>query len=229
MTISAGGVTGDGRILMDTGVDAAFLTPPAGANFGALEECPGTTLVECVPDGKVITVFLPNDISPVASYKYTVGDSSNHMAPDGTHVDSGTDVFFNTSRHVLGGINFLYDNSNGYIGYIWNGNSDASIGFVTPATNSSITTITSSNNCQKRRVPVTYTATVTGIGSSVVPTGGVTFVVDNVQTYVPLNGNGIATFTTTYHTRCTHDIVAKYSGDLTYVRSVSAKLSQDVH
>jgi hypothetical protein len=218
MTIDINGIKGDGNILMDTGVDTAFLTPPTNANLGTLVTCPGSTLKQCAPNGNVIGVYLPNSTNPVAFYSYTVGQTGNPMQPVGTHVDSGN-VFFNTSRHVLGGINFLYDNTNGYIGYIWNGNSPSSIGYVHPATVASTTTVTSSQNPAQVGKVVTLTATVAGVGSSQVPTGGVTFVVDGVQQYIPLNSNGEATYSTSQLTKGKHIVEAKYSGDATYVRS----------
>jgi len=228
MTIDANGTKGNGNVLMDTGVGDAFLTPPPGSNLGPLVTCPGTTLVQCVPPGKTIGVYLPDDTNPVAHYSYLVGDNSNPMHPDGTHVDSGSDIFFNTSRHVLGGINFIYDNTNGYIGYIWNGNSSSSVGFVTPATTQSATTLISSANPAMITNDVTFTAIVTGIDSSQTPTGGITFVIDGSQQYILLDDSGVATFSTSQLTAGKHTIVAKYSGDVTYVRSVSPTLIQKI-
>ena len=141
MTIDTNGVSGDGTILMDTGVTTGFLTPPPNANLGTLVECPGSALVECIPDGDVIGVYLPNQTTPVAFYTFTTGESGNLMEPDGVHVVVGSNVFFNTSRHVLGGINFIYDNSNGYVGYIWNGQSSSAVGYVNPATETSTVTL----------------------------------------------------------------------------------------
>lgn len=228
MTININGVNGDGNILMDTGVDTAFLTPPSGADLGPLVTCPGSSLVQCAANGNVIGVYLPNVTNPVAFYSFTVGDHSNPMHPDGVHVDSGSNVFFNTSRHVLGGINFLYDNTNGYIGYIWNGNSSDSVGFVHPATAPSTTTLTSSQNPAQVGSTITFTATAAGVSSPEIPTGGITFVIDNIQEYVPLDGSGVATFSTSQLLTGTHTIVAKYSGDSTYIRSSSSTLVQHI-
>ncbi len=134
MTISVNGFSGEGGILLDTGVDTAFLSPPIGSTVGPLVACPGTGLVECAPDGDVISVYLPHQSDPVAYYTFTIGQAGNPMQPNGVDVvHDSTGVFFNTSRHVLGGINFIYDNKNGYVGYIWNGNSSSSVGFVKPS------------------------------------------------------------------------------------------------
>lgn len=134
MTISVNGVSGNGNILLDTGVSDSFLTPPVGSSLGTLVACPVTSIVECAPDGAEIAVYLPNQTNPVAYYTFTVGQTGNPMQPlDVIDVNSSSGVFFNTSRHILGGINFIYDNKHGYAGYIWNGNSSSSVGYVKPS------------------------------------------------------------------------------------------------
>lgn len=133
MTLSVNGVKGDGNSLMDTGVGIAYMTPPANANVGTLVDCPNNTLDQCAADGNVIKVYLPDDKNPVAYYKFKIGQKDNPMQPDGVDVVSnGPKVFLNTSRHFLGGINFIYDNKNGYVGYIWNGNTSSKFGYVKP-------------------------------------------------------------------------------------------------
>lgn len=228
MTLNANGVSGNGNVLMDTGVASGFLTPPPNANLGSRVQCPGSTLVECVSNGNEIGVYLPDETNPVAFYHFTVGESSNLMQPDGVHLLNGSKIFFNTSRHVLGGINFLYDNTNGYIGYIWNGQSSGNVGFVRPATLSSATTLSSSKNPSKEGRKVTFTAKVIGANSPRVPTGGVTFVIENIQEYVPLDNDGVATFSTSKLSIGKHTIVAKYSGDSAFIRSTSTALIQKV-
>lgn len=226
MTLKANGVSGNGNVLMDTGVDAGFLTPPPGAYLGTLVDCPASTLHECLPDGDVIEVFLPNETNPVAYYKFTVGDNGNKMQPVGVHEVPGADIFFNTSRHFLGGINVIYDNTNGYVGYLWNGDSSGSIGYATPAIVSSETTVESSNNPELTGTTVTFTAKAVAVNSLDVPTGSITFFIDNTQECVILNSDGVATFTTLELSKGSHTIVAKYSGDATFIRSESLPLTQ---
>lgn len=134
MTIKVNGVKGDGNILMDTGVGTAYLTPPQLAKLGKLVACPGKSRPECASDGNVISIYLPNEEHPVAYYSYTIGDEGNRMQPKGTHIvkKKESKIFLNTSRHVLDGINFFYDNINGYMGYIWNGKSSHAVGYVKP-------------------------------------------------------------------------------------------------
>lgn len=226
MTVKVNNVSGNGNVLMDTGVAAGFLTPPPNSIIGPLVTCPGTTLVECVPNGNQISTYLPNETNPVAFYTFTVGQVGNAMQPSGVHVVPGTDIFFNTSRHVLGGINFLYDNTNGYIGYIWNGQSSGSVGFVNPATAPSTTILTSSNNPALVGQNVTFIITVIGAGPT--PTGSVVLLIDNNPEYPTLNSNGVAAFSTSQLIKGAHSIVAKYSGDSTYIRSSSAPLIEHI-
>ena len=61
---------------------------------------------------------MPDCVNPVAHYQFTIGNNDNAMQPRGVHVVKNKNVFLNTSRHVLAGMNFLYDNTNGYVGYI---------------------------------------------------------------------------------------------------------------
>lgn len=230
MTIDTNGVDGSGNILMDTGVGDAFLTPPAGADLGTLVQCPGTTLIECAPDNDVIGVYLPNETNPVAFYTFTIGESGNLMQPDGVHVEQGTDVFFNTSRHVLGGINFIYDNTDGYIGYIWNGLSGPDVGYVIPAFETTTTTLTASVNPVAFGRTVEFTATVVGDDPSIIPTGLVTFLIDGVRQYpVPVDATGKATFSISTLPPVSHKIQAKYSGDATFIRSSSPIITQSVN
>jgi len=130
MTVTVNGVSANGNILMDTGVGTAYFSPPPNAQFGRLVRCKGNSLIQCLPEGNVIGVFLPDRVNPVAFYRFVVGEKHNMMQPKGIHVVKNPFVFLNTSRHILAGIDFIYDNSNGYAGYIWNGQSSSDNGFV---------------------------------------------------------------------------------------------------
>lgn len=123
MTIQVNGVKGNGNILMDTGVGTAYLSPPQNANLESLVACSRHSRKECAPNGTRIEIYLPDNINPVAHYQFTIGNNDNAMQPRGVHIVNKQDIFLNTSRHVLAGMNFLYDNNNGYVGYIWNTNS----------------------------------------------------------------------------------------------------------
>lgn len=228
MTIVTNGVGGDGNILMDTGVDTGFLTPPPGANLGSLVQCPGTSLVECAPNGDTIKVYLPNQTNPVAYYNFTIGQPGNPMQPDGVHVESGSNIFFNTSRHILGGINFIYDNTNGYVGYIWNGMSGKDVGYVIPSSTLTSTSLSSSTPNAKFGKKVTFTAKVIGAIPSVIPTGTVTFIVDNKSQASVRLSRGRASFSTSTLPPLVHTITAQYSGDANYRSSSSPELIQHI-
>ena len=54
------------------------------------------------------------------------------MQPDQVVIaNDPSEVFLNTSAHFLNGMNFIFDPTNGYVGYQWTGNTSSSDGFVT--------------------------------------------------------------------------------------------------
>jgi hypothetical protein len=133
MTVDVNGTSGDGQSIMDTGITFSILTAPSGANLGTLVPCPVTSSPKCLPNGDTISVYFPDQTNPVAFYTFTTGQQGNPMQPDyiTTAIPHPT-VFWNTSRHLIGGMNFVYDNKNGYCGYIWNGNTSSDFGYVIP-------------------------------------------------------------------------------------------------
>jgi hypothetical protein len=73
---------------------------------------------------------------------------------------------------------------------------------------------------------ITFTATLTGSGSQVVPTGTVTF--RNGGTALgtgTLNSSGVATYSTTTLATGTHSITASYGGDTNYTTVTSSAVS----
>lgn len=228
MTINANGTSGDGNILLDTGVGTSYLTPPPGAVLGGPVLCPDVAIVECAPTGDAFGIYLPNQTNPAAYYNFTVGQIDNLMQPNGVHIDVGS-IFFNTSRHILGGINFIYDNTDGYVGYIWNGMSGSNVGYVIPTATTSGTTLTPSHNPASFGKKVVFTATVEGGVPSITPTGTVTFIIDNEpKKIVSLDKNGLATFSTSKLPPVAHTIQAEYSGDSQYRGSISSVLKQKI-
>lgn len=132
MTVCINGICGDGMSIMDTGIKNAIVNPPPGANPGMLVNCPGTTTPQCFPSGDIITVYYPNQTDPVAYYTFTTGQTGNPMQPDSVAEQTRPTIFWNTGRHFIGGINFLYDNKHGLAGFIWNGNTSNEFGYVRP-------------------------------------------------------------------------------------------------
>jgi hypothetical protein len=123
MTVSVDGVEGDGTILMDTGINYMFLSPPAG-----------TGLVHGMraPAGTRIAISLPDSRHPSAHYAFTTGDAGNPLHPEKIEVVRDRGVFVNTGRMFLEGFDYLYDAASGFVGYRWNGRLNGSLGGVTP-------------------------------------------------------------------------------------------------
>ena len=132
MTITVNGPSAEGHLLMDTGVNVAYLSPPPGAPLGGLGECQEARTDRCAPAGTKITVAVPNAANPVASYSFTVGQDANPMQPADVVVVHDPQPFLNTSRHFLSGMNFIYDAAGGYVGFQWTGGASGNGGFVRP-------------------------------------------------------------------------------------------------
>ncbi len=94
-----------------------------------------------------------------------------------------------------------------------------------PASSSSLigttTAITAASTTPALNASDTFTILVTSNTGSTVPTGSVTVTVDNGTPTSPisLNSSGTATYTTSFSTTGTHQLVAKYTGDSTHATS----------
>lgn len=133
MTVCVNGVCGNGMSVMDTGITNAIINPPSGVNVGALINCPDTQQAKCVDDGNMFSVYYPNQKHPVAFYTFTTGQTDNPMQPNSVAFQNRPTIYWNTSRHLIGGMNFIYDNKNGYAGFIWNRNTSSKYGYVIPS------------------------------------------------------------------------------------------------
>lgn len=124
MTVSVDGISGRGTILMDTGINYMFLSPPAGTRLRR---------GHAAPDGTRIEVFLPDRRRPQpAYYEVRVGRRGNPLHPEKVEVVHDATVFVNTGRQFLEGFDYLYDAAGGYVGYGWNGRVSHDYGGVTP-------------------------------------------------------------------------------------------------
>jgi hypothetical protein len=132
MTITVNGASAAGHLLMDTGVNTAYLSPPPAAPLGALGGCQEARSDRCAPPGTKVTIAVPNAANPIASYSFIVGEDGNPMQPGDVVVVHDPAPFLNTSRHFLSGMNFIYDAAGGYVGFQWTGGASASSGFVRP-------------------------------------------------------------------------------------------------
>ena len=132
MSLTVGGVSAGGNVLMDTGVGVAYLSPPPAAPVGALAPCAKNGRRQCLAPGTAIALSFPGASDPAAHYAFAVGEAENPMRPRDVVVVHDAGVFLNTSRHVLAGMNFIFDEAEGYVGYQWNGGAAERIGYVRP-------------------------------------------------------------------------------------------------
>lgn len=124
MTVSVDGVEGRGTVLVDTGIDYMFLSPPAGTRLQRGRRA---------PEGTRLSIFLPDRRDPQpAFYDFTVGRRDTAMHPERVEVVHDRGVFVNTGRQFLEGFNYLYDAAAGYVGFGWNGRLGSGHGGVTP-------------------------------------------------------------------------------------------------
>ncbi|GAA1277419.1 hypothetical protein GCM10009677_34300 [Sphaerisporangium rubeum] len=88
-------------------------------------------------------------------------------------------------------------------------------------------TLVSSRNPSKVGEAVTFTATVAGTGTVIIPTGNVVFRDNGVDIgTAPLEGTGQASFTTSALIAGNHSITAAYQGNVSFDPSTSASLIQ---
>ncbi|HSI00244.1 MAG TPA: hypothetical protein VLA02_06545 [Reyranella sp.] len=121
LTVSVDGVTGTGTSLMDTGINYMFLSPPAGTPVVRGRPAPNRTS---------LTIWLPGQNPPNATYAFTVGDWSNPLHPAKVEVVHDPGTFVNTGRMFLQGFDYLYDAAGGYVGYSWAGRTNPMYGSV---------------------------------------------------------------------------------------------------
>ena len=116
--------TGRHTVLVDTGINYMFLSPPEGTRLERGRRA---------PEGSGITVFMPDQRNPQpAYYGFTVGARGNPMHPERVEVVHDRGVFVNTGRMFLEGFDYLYDAAGGYVGFGWNGRLSSGYGGVTP-------------------------------------------------------------------------------------------------
>ncbi|MBI2738143.1 MAG: hypothetical protein HYX38_16550 [Rhodospirillales bacterium] len=124
MSVAVDGVVGNGTVLVDTGINYMFLSPPDGTRLERGRRA---------PEGSRITLFMPDQRNPQpAYYGFTVGARGNPMHPERVEVVHDRGVFVNTGRMFLEGFDYLYDAAGGYVGFGWNGRLSSGYGGVTP-------------------------------------------------------------------------------------------------
>lgn len=127
-TIEINGVAASGGFLMDTGVDAMFLSPPSGTNLVAGQP---------VPQGTQVSIYMPRKMpqgtQQPAFYTFKVGDAQNALQPEKVTVVNDATPFVNTGRHFLRGFQYLYDSEGCYVGFKWTQQAKAESGGVMPS------------------------------------------------------------------------------------------------
>lgn len=124
MEVVVDGRRGHGTLLMDTGIDYMFLSPPSGT---ALRRG------HLAPEGTRLAIYLPDRRQPQpVSYDLVVGRRGNPLHPAKVEVVHDAGVFVNTGRMFLQGFDYLYDAAGGYVGFGWNGRVSPDYGGVTP-------------------------------------------------------------------------------------------------
>ena len=81
-----------------------------------------STSAPCLPNPTTVSVFLPGQAVPIATYTFTTAGTSpgtNPTQPFGVQVEQGADKtpFANIGRGFFGGFDYLYDPINGFVGY----------------------------------------------------------------------------------------------------------------
>ncbi len=129
VTVTAGGATGTGTVLNDTGVASMYLTPAVGAKVPTIPA--GQPAVPacakdgpCAAPGAVIKVAIGDPAAPAASYSFTVGanggpDPASPASPSWVTVLTNKKgvSFVNTSYHFFNAFDYAYDYTNGAVGY----------------------------------------------------------------------------------------------------------------
>jgi autotransporter-associated beta strand protein len=140
-TLSVNGTPGSGAILTDTGVSNMFITPTAGMQISTVTlsaQCGQS----CAAPGTVVQVTMPGQSTPVASYTFTVGTTTgttnvqtgNALSPWFVAVDpTDPTTYVNTTVNFLSGYNYIYDATNGFVGYQYSGSVSGAYGGATPS------------------------------------------------------------------------------------------------
>lgn len=119
MRIEVNGVSGTGNVLIDTGVGVGYLTAPAASIPLPYAAC-ADDRPRCAPSDTEIKVSLPAATGETMNFRYRL-DSGDPMRPTEVVVVGEDDgkVFYNTSRRVLQGLDYVYDAENGFVGFRW--------------------------------------------------------------------------------------------------------------
>lgn len=139
---------GSGTILQDTGINYMFISPPANSCLEKGGSCrkeeeteDGKKKPPIATDGTQFEIWLPGQTGAKANYifKVTEGTSDNKLTPERVEIIKDPGIFVNTGREFFTGFDYIYDYTNGFVGYRWNnklddayGGSTASVALIGP-------------------------------------------------------------------------------------------------
>lgn len=114
VVLSVGGISGPGTLLPDAGIPYAFLTPPV---YSGQTTCPTAPQPACLPSTVPVVVYLPGQANPLATYTLTAAGSPLAPTEIALNPPDPTATFLNTGRGFYQGFDYLYDPTNGFVGY----------------------------------------------------------------------------------------------------------------
>jgi hypothetical protein len=124
-TLMIGGSTGIGTVLNDSGVTNMYARPVTGSDLQSTGTYGVCIHGPCLEPGTTVEVAIGRpSVSPVASYAFTIGPDGGPAANSSaaapayvTLVAEAPTAFVNTSYHFFNEFNYVYDYTNGRVGY----------------------------------------------------------------------------------------------------------------
>ena len=124
-----GGSFATGTVLVDSGIQYAYLQPagsvPTVNGDPSNPSCDNSSFT-CTAAGQVITIALGDPSAPAVTYSVTIGTGGvPSAAPNALatpafirQIQSDPITYWNTSYHFYNAYNYLYDSTDGVVGYV---------------------------------------------------------------------------------------------------------------
>lgn len=109
-----------GTILQDTGIDYMYVTPLPDSGMNTHNWAKAGTRVDISFPGNFASYGISAVEHPSATCPTDLAPSTTPCTVRPDNVASGT--YVNTGREFFAGFDYLYDATNGYVGYYWTGN-----------------------------------------------------------------------------------------------------------
>jgi hypothetical protein len=128
-----GGSFDNGTVLVDSGIKYAYLQPagsvPTIPGDPSNPYCDLSSSFTCTAPGQVITIALGDPSAPAVTYSVTIGTGGvPSAAPNALatpafirQIQSNPVTYWNTSYHFYNAYNYLYDATDGLVGYVATG------------------------------------------------------------------------------------------------------------